>query len=412
MKPSGIPSDGSAPSLSRTQPYSPLPTLVWPLTSTPVLRRVAADVADWPALIEQARQQNVLGLLASRLRREQIPEVPPEVMAELDRARAASAARALRMSVQLLRLLDLLEGAGIEVMPVKGPTLSQDVYGDPTVRSFGDLDILMRSTDAARARDVLLSNGYRDQGLYNERILRRGRRSESEIPMIHSESGVMVDLHWQLTVGYSTRAIGAERILASTRTVELVGREVRVPSRDDQLLLTALHAARHDWVPLELRLAVALQVMRLPESAWPGLCATTRELGCLRRVLVGVVHACRPFKEPVPAEVARALSLDRHASCYEAYLCNVAADNASVRLSRSLASRAAAIFWQAVSEDDILTASDHLLYRGFLPGPEDWSCIRLPARLGGFYWLVRPPRLLCKHWSRRHAEPPLPHAGW
>lgn len=379
---------------------SPLPMLVWPLTSVHDLRRAASDVRDWPALIEQARQQNVLGLLASRLRREQIPEVPPEIMAELDQARAASAARALRMSAQLLRLLDLLEGAGIEVMPIKGPTLSQDVYGDPTVRSFGDLDILVRPPDAARARLVLLANGYRDQGPYNERILRRGRRSESEIPMVHAQSGVMVDLHWQLTVGYSTRAISAERILASTRTIELVGRQVRVPSREDQLLLTALHAARHDWIPLELRLQVAMQVARLPESAWPGLCATARELGCLRRVLAGVVHACRPFPVPVPRDVVWRVSFDYLSRRYTAYLrgmgaVSVAAPEAHLRV------HFLALGWRVLSEDHLFAALDHLVAHSLLPGPRDWGTLAVPKRLDGIYWGIRPVRLLHKHIANR-----------
>ena len=34
------------------------------------------------------------------------------------------------------------------------------LFGDPTFREFGDLDILVPISDVVRARDVLLANGY------------------------------------------------------------------------------------------------------------------------------------------------------------------------------------------------------------------------------------------------------------
>jgi hypothetical protein len=360
-----------------------------------VLRRVAADVADWPALIEQARQQNVLGLLASRLRREQIPEVPPEVMAELDKARAASAARALRMSVQLLRLLDLLEGAGIEVMPVKGPTLSQDVYGDPTVRTFSDLDVLVRPVDASRAREVLLAQGFKDQSPHNARMIRGARRPEGEI-VLEGPGGVQVDLHWRLAVGHGSRVITLDRLLEHRREGDILGRAVKLPGLHEELLLTVMHGARHEWVPLELRLAAAVQVARLPDAEWPDALAAARELGCLRRLLAGVAHACRPFGVPVPEAVTRGLAGDRVASGYVGYLCPVARSNVGGQ-EPSTVGHLASLAWRILSEDDASGALEHLLVRGLLPGPEDWMSMELPPQVASLYYAVRPVRLARKH---------------
>lgn len=350
---------------------------------------------DWSGLIEQAGHEGLLGLLAARLTEARPSGVPQEAMAELERLRRLSAQRALRMTGQLVRILEMFEQHGIEALPVKGPVLAQDLYGDPTVRMSCDLDILVRPGDAAAARRLLLANGFEDEGRYNERFLRRGGGREGEVHLRRRDGEPMVDLHWRLTVGRSAREITADRLLAAARTIRVLDREVRAPGDADQLLLTALHGSRHEWRPLELRLAVAVQVARLPDGAWPELCGTARELGCLRRVLVGVAHACRPFPVAVPAEVLRGLAHDQVAPGYARYLRGAAGGGGGGR--RRPLDHLATLWWRVRSEDRGRDALDHLVRRSLLPGPEDWDAVPLPERLEWLYWPLRPARLLAKY---------------
>jgi len=372
----------------------PLPLLVWPLVGPSALAAAVARVDDWPRLIEQAGREGLLGLLAARLTEARPPGVPQEAMAELARLRRLSAQRNLRMTGQLVRILEVFERHGIEALPVKGPLLAQDLYGDPTVRMSCDLDILVRPRDAAAARRVLLDNGFEDVGSYNERLLRLGAR-EGEVHLRRRDGQPMVDLHWRLTVGHSAREMSADRLLAAARPIRVLGRAVRAPGAADQLLLTALHASRHEWRPLELRLAVAVQVGRLPKAAWPELCDCARELGCLRRVLVGVAHACRPFPVAVPAEVLRGLARDPIAPGYARYLREVTGDADAGRPGPR--DHLATLWWRVRSEDRGRDAVDHLVMRGLRPGPGDWDAVRLPERLEWLYWPVRPTRLLAKY---------------
>lgn len=379
----------------------PLPALVWPLTDEPTLAAVAARIGDWPGLIEQAKHEGLLGLLAARLCAARPSGVPPEVTTELEHWRTISAQRGLRMAGQLVRIVHLLESSGIEVILLKGPSLAQDLYGDASVRTSCDLDILVRPDDAAAARQLLLANAFDDSCPYNERLLRRGSRSEGEVHLQRSHGELHVDLHWRLTVGFSTREVSAERLFAGARTADLLSRPVRVPSLGDQLLLTALHASRHDWRPLELRLGVAVQVARLPAAAWPDLCAAARELGCLRRVAVGVAHACRPFGVPVPSAILAELGRDPLASAYLGYLCGIAATSlAQPEAVPSVAADLASILWSVRAEDHLVGTLDHLLTRSFLPGTGDWATVRLPRRLEWLYWALRPVRLAAKYATR------------
>ena len=372
----------------------PLPLLVWPPAEPRTLAAAAARVDDWPRLIDQAGHEGLLGLLAARLTEARPSGVPAEAMAELERLRRLTAQRALRMTGQLVRILALLEQHGIEALPVKGPVLAQDLYGDPTVRKSCDLDILVRPRDAVAARGLLLASGFEDVGRHNERLLRRAGR-ECEVHLRRRDGQPMVDLHWRLTVGYGTREISAERLLTAARTIRVLEREVRAPGDVDQLLITALHGSRHDWWPLELRLTVAVQVARLPEAVWPELCEMARELGCLRRVLVGVAHACRPFPVAVPAEVLRGLARDHVAPGYARYR-RGPADGGGDGHHRPV-DHLTRLWWRVRSEDRGRDVLDHLVAHSLLPRSADWEAVRLPQRLEWLYWPLRPARLLAKY---------------
>src|ERR1700681_921232 len=61
---------------------------------------------------------------------------------------------------KLLRLLELFQAAEIPVIPLKGPVLAQILYGDPVLREFEDLDLLVRKRDVLRALQLLNAHGY------------------------------------------------------------------------------------------------------------------------------------------------------------------------------------------------------------------------------------------------------------
>ena len=64
------------------------------------------------------------------------------------------------MPAKSLRLVRVLKGfhlAGIPVMPLKGPTLSAEVYGDERLRQYRDLDLAVTPDDLPRAQAELPS---------------------------------------------------------------------------------------------------------------------------------------------------------------------------------------------------------------------------------------------------------------
>ena len=130
-----------------------------PLPDTSRLVGLARSV-DWSRILVLAEEQGVLGHVAKRLHELDGDLVPVEIrMALLERHRAKVFAT-LRMTGELFRLLELFAVQDIPALVVKGPVLAIQAYGDPAMRSYGDLDLLVRQRDIRRATEMMSAAGY------------------------------------------------------------------------------------------------------------------------------------------------------------------------------------------------------------------------------------------------------------
>jgi Uncharacterised nucleotidyltransferase len=113
---------------------------------------------DWRSFIAWlvVRKLTGLALAASRLDRIQLTE--GQLTELLDRHRTAMV-HALMLERLLLDLADAFDQTGIETVVLKGPAFAHTAYPDPSWRSFGDLDILVSTTDWSRSCELLSELG-------------------------------------------------------------------------------------------------------------------------------------------------------------------------------------------------------------------------------------------------------------
>src|SRR5574337_1314896 len=115
---------------------------------------------SWSVILQQAQAHDVFPLLYRNLLTLDCRGVPAEVRATLDRRYKANAIRNLLLARELARLLQAFSAAGIPVVPLKGVTLAESLYGDPALRVCIDIDILVPRRMASNACDLPLTAGY------------------------------------------------------------------------------------------------------------------------------------------------------------------------------------------------------------------------------------------------------------
>src|SRR5215472_1806583 len=107
--------------------------------------------ADWARLLLLAEEHGVLGQLAASLRNLSDCVVPSELKQVLLERGRAQTFLTLRLTAELFRLLELFGKQGIPALVLKGPVLATQAYAHPSLRTYGDLDLLVRQSDIRRA---------------------------------------------------------------------------------------------------------------------------------------------------------------------------------------------------------------------------------------------------------------------
>jgi hypothetical protein len=110
---------------------------------------------DWRYVTVIGQRQRVMPLLSKNLPHCCSGALPDKELTRLQDHAQHTARWNLLLATELLTILGLLESEGIEAMPLKGPALAADVYGDLSLRPYADLDLLLDRSDVPAARRIL-----------------------------------------------------------------------------------------------------------------------------------------------------------------------------------------------------------------------------------------------------------------
>jgi hypothetical protein len=262
--------------------------------------RLLAGV-DQGELADLLTRQRVLPLFGSRLVAMHPDAVGEELRRRLQDATEQAQLRALAFGTLTTHLTDGLRDAGIASIPLKGPTLAEDLHGDAALREYGDLDVLVAAGELDRATAVVRRLGWsdaEDEGRRRPRLHRILRDPDGRLPE--------VELHWRIH-WYETRF--TDELLASSR--ELGG--VRRLDPIHELVALLLFYARDGFTGLRMAADIAAW---WDEHGGPGVAGALSELTRRHPALAepcraGIVAAVKVAG--LPAEVASAPRVRRSA---------------------------------------------------------------------------------------------------
>ncbi len=212
---------------------------------------------------------------------------------------AAFTLRNLTMHRELQRLLALFAGAQIPIVPLKGPTLSERLYGDPLLRIFSDLDLLVPTEKVIAAIALLEGEGYRTE--FDPAWLDPGAR-DIHAKLWPADGGWLVELHWAITCTWQRRRAAPLRY----------DDWLRADTADHQelLLYLCMHASQHWWQSLKWVVDVDRCVRVAHRLDWERLFAIAAERRCVRILRLGLLLAQETCGLDLPADVTGKLRSD------------------------------------------------------------------------------------------------------
>jgi Uncharacterised nucleotidyltransferase len=349
--------------------------------------------ADWARLLALAGEHGVAGHLASCLRDLEESLVPPRVRQKLIERQRAQNFHTLRLTAELFLILGLFTSKGIGALVVKGPTLAVRAYGDPAMRSYGDLDLLVRQRDIRRATELMIDAGYAP-------AVPLSTIDSGEIPgqylFSKPDSKLMVELHNDRTLRYFPRRLPLEDFFARQVRVPLDGRETPALSVEDELVLICIHGAKHFWERLMWIADVAALVSRQTALDWKRVADSAKAVGAERMVHTGLRLASNLLRVQLPGKIQAVVRADAIANQLAEQICQwlPAAGSAPPGLLQRAAFRLR-------MHGGLISAPAYLFRLSFSPTEEDWmGGAGTEVKRNSFLTAVRRPFRLARKYGR------------
>lgn len=319
---------------------------------------------DWGQLATLADRHRLSGFLFSRLEDHPLRQsLPPAVLSHWKLRLRQQWARNRMLMRETARLVDRVHAGGLELILMKGPLLSQRLYGRPDVRSVSDIDLLVRhASQVPLVERCLTACGYRR----SSRLMLSHRLTRwFTYQLEYWKEGLPVELHWSFQRDPALH-FDLERLWRHSETQTLDGRLYRVLAAEDAAMALMVS------VPVDLRLGklsartlleIRLLLQRMPaEPTWEAWLARRVAEGTAR-ISAAVVACSLELLGPQPRleALAQVLAPHRHRSDCDLILSALGAPTTLSPWHRR---------WQALKLSD-----------GPLPTSLAWWALSLPARI-------------------------------
>lgn len=208
---------------------------------------------DWEFILKQAAYHNLIPLIYHKLNKIDKNEIiPAHIFSRLRESYQTSLTWNLLLVKELHSVLNVLNNAGIDTIPIKGIVLAEILYSNIALRATGDIDILIKGEYMLAADKALSQIGYyKDVGEYPEkyyiehhchmpygRVDERGRR-------------FLCEVHWALSFP-RPNIISFPNIWKDVSTETINDMDILCLSCEDMFFSLILHLRRYN-MPLSLR---------------------------------------------------------------------------------------------------------------------------------------------------------------
>ena len=316
--------------------------------------------------------------------------VPGPVLQQLLRDYQRNAQKNLRLTHELIRILDCLDSHGIPAIPYKGPVLAKAVYGDIALRRFCDLDILIHATDVPGAMAAVHELGYTPTLDLNEAEQSAHVAAGHEWPFDGLLGNNLLEIQWRVLPRFYAVEFSIDDLFERASRVDLGGRSVPALAPEDLLLVLCVHTAKHVWSRLSWLCDVA-ETMRSQPIDYISAYRSAEELGIERIVAVSFLLQNQLLGVPVPMPFLKNMendpAIERLAEVAQQVLMGSAEyDTQSIDYFRLM------VGLRERFQDQFR----FLLRLIFTPSVGEWSTVRLPACLFPLYHGIRVFRLMAR----------------
>lgn len=364
------------------------------------LKKLVRRTVDWRTVLDIAIEHGLVNFLYQNLKNTCKELIPKDILSELQAYYFQNSTRNLALSASLIKLLNLLKENNIVVLPFKGPVQAELLYNDLGLRSFSDLDILMKKEDAVKARDLLITHGFKTDVEIPDQQIKTYLKKENFFQLANKSETINIDLHWEITGRYSMKPIYYEDLEDRFEQIEISGKNITTLSIEDTLIHLCIHGTSHCWKKLELICSVAEIIKSKKVAAWDIVIQRASLLKCKRMVYLGLILAEQLFETSLPNNLKNKINNDGGIQKLSKKVIEKIM-NKTPSYTESLNWRFSPIHFSV--RDSVLDQVSYAFRLFFHPTIREWDKYPLPDSLLFLYYFLRPYRLISEGFKKHHA---------
>lgn len=211
-----------------------------------ILRRSLNEVTDWNSFVRLVNAHGIIALATYNIKEAGLEGlVPVQAMAMLENGLRQSTVRNAWLTERWKEVNEILNGASIQHLLLKGMALEHTVYGARGLRQMTDNDIFIRREEGVRAWELLKKHGY-------EPLMAKSAIHNKILPGIHkhlpmlTKDGYSIEIHIKLPGEEYSDPDRYEGIFRNAETIRVNGIRAYVPPAGVHLDYLVRHHADHE----------------------------------------------------------------------------------------------------------------------------------------------------------------------
>ncbi|WP_419881708.1 nucleotidyltransferase family protein [Peribacillus sp. B-H-3] len=199
---------------------------------------------DWKLFLQLVMHHRVYPIIYLKLKTLDEKIIPQFVILTLYKEYQKNTYSMLALCREMEQISNLFTENHIPILFLKGPVIAADIYGDISLRTSKDLDILVPMNTLHKADKLLLSFGFgKTTGPY---ILNEWKWRTHHIVYFHPERNIQLEIHWRLQPLPSSEP-GFNELWERKRVSTITSYPVYFLGKEDLFFFLISHGSRHAW---------------------------------------------------------------------------------------------------------------------------------------------------------------------
>ena len=296
------------------------------------------------------------------------------------------------MSTELIKCVDLLHTEKIRLLCIKGPVLSKLIYGDISLRQYGDLDILIQKSHREKVISLLKKHDFNPEIMLKPNTQKVFFDAVNVLGFQSPKKNVLIEIHWELLAkNYAIHWEGSS-LWEQTQTVFLDKHPIETLNHTNHFIYLCVHGSKHLFERLSWVCDIDHYIQTQNDLSWEEILALAKKLGILRILFLSLNLSQALLHTPLPTHIKKKIAYDTPTQKLTQQLITLQFSN-DPNNTKNIHSFKLLLNMRENKKDKIRFAWRALFSTKF----DDFKYVQLPNYLRFLYPLIRPFRLATKY---------------